>query len=390
MQKYIISLLILMLCACNNGGGGDNYNRHHGINGGININKPGTTLPPSDTNQTQETKSALLELKGRNYADGGYDRGYINNKTNELFIESFVKKNGRWENICEEFNGCIITYQKGQEYLIFHEQLSYYELITCATDNGCDIQYKQNDVFYSYCNEESGCIIPGSQETISLDKFINGKYTSNTVGPVGILKTEVALGSKKENIPLQFSEFGYWASTVKYIDDSGYFAIQGFLAGDKSKEIDMTALTNTNLFTESQTYTGKAFVGISSGYGKDIDNKDGFIASGKAILTTTPQSNQEKNWIDESLLLSFTDAGWYNVHMNSQNKQITFFGTPTIDERFVIASAPTQADNMEIHYYGENSAEIATEAVGTASAWGVEMGDGLMRDIEFSFGVTKD
>lgn len=36
MQKYIISLLILMLCACNNGGGGDNYNRHHGIN----INKP--------------------------------------------------------------------------------------------------------------------------------------------------------------------------------------------------------------------------------------------------------------------------------------------------------------------------------------------------------------
>ena len=119
MQKYIISLLILMLCACNNGGGGDNYNRHHGINGGININKPGTILPPS----TQETKSALLELKGRSDAGGGYSRGYINTKTGELFIESFVLKNTIWINVCEEDDGCTITYKNGEEYLVFNDKL---------------------------------------------------------------------------------------------------------------------------------------------------------------------------------------------------------------------------------------------------------------------------
>lgn len=263
----------------------------------------------------------------------------------------------------------------------------------CTNVSGCSVHFEQDDVMIKRCEKENGCNFPDSNIKFSLQEFKNGKYLSVDTSGTWTYKDNIAFGSQDLNVPLHFSNFGYWNIKSHDTENNNLGTTQhwAFFAGAPDKEVDVTSQIINNKITESQTYTGKAYVGLSSpnGWATRDENKDigyGFIASGTAKLTLRPSDTSSNT----SLNMNFSDAGWYNVYMNGDGTGLHFEGKTIDDTRLQIAKMPLKTDDIEIHYYGSNPSDIPTEVVGAAHIDEVLMQDGLNRQISFSFGAVKD
>lgn len=460
MRKYLLFTAILALCACNNGGGhggGDikhNFGNSGGVSGGTTINpgeKPGdddtTEKPtpddpidpmpdnpdnpdnPSPDTPEPETKP-ILELKSGLFhwfytnSDKQYtqqNKGTIDKNTNEVHLELWMSEDGEYDTLCDQDGGCDFKYKYGEYYLVANikeipepdsgddnvsetaEPEIIYELKQCSDADGC-LHHVDKDMFFKkYCRDAQGCVIPENIVTLKLNE-LDGKdgiyVKSSTKEEMGDFEGKrediIALGSESYNIPLRYSDFGYWVA--KYYDSPrDMTSNETFAAGVPSKEVDMKTLAEIQEISGTHTYTGGAFVVISSGHfdyvnesitekheGKDTAN--GFSGNGTAKLTFEANGGVPK----ESILMNFSDAGWYNVYMNGDGSGVRLFGNPVEDKRFKPETMPAQTSDIAIHYYGDNTTKLATEVVGTANMQHTKMQDGLYRNISFSFGAVKD
>lgn len=280
-----------------------------------------------------------------------------------------------------------------------------YVWMICQNPDGCSIHVAKDEVAVQECQDLSGCYLPGGEVKITLSDLPNqdGIYTKEfekeELDDPSLSRTDrLAFGSINQNVPLRFSDFGYWDTVEKMENMDGYVS-SAFIMGVPAKEVDMKTLAEIQEITSDVTYHGRAYVGIGSGFknyadeprpdeddGQDRSN--GFVAAGSAQLKFSANDGMPQ----EKLLMSFNESGWYNVYMNGDGTDLRFFGNPAKDNRFTIFSeeAPTSATDIQIRYYGDEHLGIASEAVGTATVQAVQMQDGLRRNIEFSFGAVKD
>jgi len=414
MHKYIILTMCVALCACNNGGGGNghvysNTNTKPGnVSGGTQVggntgsdtNTEKPDLPKEDNNQSQENQNSLQQIvsihqkySAKDESERNFDYnivGYLDKTKNELSFKTIIPFGNSMYKTCKASEGCDYLYNYNERFNSFANE-------SCQEYSGCNQHFEEGQNFMIYCRDKDGCKVPNN---LAIDLKFDLKETGAGIfnqtlmtDNNSIRDIEIALGTMNQNVPLKFSDFGYWSEHIT-TGEKKRFSVHSVLSGDKAKEVDMETLWVVGEIPSTHVYTGKAFVGISSGYknyiGEDKseahlnrDTENGFLASGDAKLSF----NTEKGAMI-SLLMSFADAGWYNVYTNGN--EIRFFGNTKTDEKFNVSNPHTVITDHEIHYYGPNPLQPATEAVGTVQLDKVRMGDGLYRDINFSFGAVKD
>lgn len=400
MKRYATLIIVLALCACNTGGGGgDGYRLPPRPN-------PGESEPVNPVNPANPDNYRTLAMEstpayGDVFRDGEsgevihkvpqlFLKGYIDTKKDIFYTEAFSSFNALYTKLCKNENGCDVFFENGENYYV-DDGSSIWKPMVCTNPDGCTYHANNGEWFQEYCRDTAGCLIEDSGLILDMKQFKNGKYTDAQSGDNFKFSRTVALGSQDAKVPLRFSEFGYWIDTEENSDlDISMITHNAFYAGDSGKEVDMKTLATLDKIQEKQSYSGQAYVGVvptSTGPGEH-NAENGFLASGTATLEFDPTADKKSP--KETLGMSFSDAGWYNVQMNGDGSNVIFWGNPQVDNRFQIATRPTDADSIDIHYYGEDTTKTATEAVGTASFGAVKMQDGDIRDINFSFGVTKD
>lgn len=422
MHKYIILTMCVALCACNNGDGGNsgyvNVNTKPGniSNGNHVVTTPDIPVEPEykPTFNLSGTKyywyTPATSQKYTTWGIGTWDK-----KTNIFHLDSMISENGDYSKLCDKDEGCDFQYKNGEYYLAVNikepdtsedkentnepnaPEITY-DTVKCTDKDGCVLHVDKDIWATEYCRDKNGCVYDNSTFDLSEMQNDNGLYSlEEEIESDTKYITIIASGTENLNVPLHYSDFGYFKAMDEIPEHGKMTAIDALIAGDPSKEVDMQTLAEIQEVSGVHNYTGKAFVEISSGFIGNInepltdahkgkDTSTGFSATGNAKLTFDANNGVP----NEHLLMNFTDAGWYNVYMNGDGSDLRFFGNTNTDKRFEFETTPTQASDIEIKYYGDNTTQAASEVVGTAAIQAVKMQDGLNRDIVFSFGAIKN
>ena len=394
MRKYLILTTILALCACNkgggHGGGASNYNvGSSGVSNGASITKPseqpGNEAPIETSKQMVITTSNALILDTPLQSKQTRWRmvGNIDTEADTITTNQIISKGGLIGVFkCEE-SQCNRTYKKGEYYYGYS---TGEQRLNQVNDYDTMAYIKNGQEYTEYCRDDAGCIIPDSTITLKLSEFVDGEYYhefTDDEAPEYKRIDRVVFGAETQNIPLHYSNFGYWNNQIFDPEFQDSYT-KTFIAGDSDKEVFMKTLAEIKEIDTVQTYSGRAFVGISSTY--TAEATEGFIAAGDAKLTFDANAGTP----EERLLMNFSDAGWYNVFVKGDGTDLRFFGNANVDDKFRIKTAPKTATDINIHYYGDNTLTVAEEAVGDVIVQDVQMEDNLKRDINFSFGAVKD
>lgn len=388
MRKYLILTTILALCACANNGGGHsgsdvryNVGNGTGIIGDGGMTKPGdqpgdtnpdTPEPPVDDKPDvpEHPKKGPQIVMTRDNV-----QAIINKDTNEIYaMYNMNSSDYSVANItfCKSPSGCNQTYKYRDMYLYIDEQ-GRFSAKQCLTGAGCEVEIAHNEPMLINDAYSNGTY-PHNVALFSLNDFANGEATFERKVDSNRKYTQthhIILGSQKTDIPLKYTEFGYWDETVKYdtTNYSDYTTQNTFIAGDPSKVIDMKQLYNNGKLEGNLTYSGTALV--------RMEDK---LMHGDAHLTFNANNSGK-----ETLNMDFTKTGWYDVFVDG--KSLSFRGSPETDAKYMIANAPVTASTIDIKYYGD---ETDAEAVGKVIVEAVHMQDGSTKNMDFTFGAVKD
>lgn len=428
MYKYIILTMCVALCACNNGGGhsGGGYSNTNikpgNVSGGNQTVVPSTPEEPTpdvpedtdkkpngdikypnvhDSKQLSISSMGTFYTKDTNYVGPEYSLGGVFDKEKgELIIQRLRPYKYTYTSTCQDDSGCDLSYRYGEEYYRYIPYASgeqKWEKIRCGDNlKGCTTHADKDQEITIICRNLGGCLLENDSEPEIIfnvknsddGKFIKEfSYKEGSFNNVG--QAEFVLGSKNLNIPLRFSDFGYWGRTTTGPKDSVAYTFQGWTAGDSERAVDMKTLADVGAIKGEHTYSGKAFVGISTGKTRKVnddrvllgDDMPGFVANGAATLSFNSDTGTE------NLVMDFTNVGWYKVY--TKDNELIYVGNPLTDPKFKVESNKSNY-TKDIQYYGPDAFLPATEAVGTVEATDIKMQDGFYRDIDFSFGAVKD
>lgn len=376
MRKYIFLTLILTLCACTDGGGSSsgrkNYSANQYVSGDNNTPDDAgfssDTEIPVDDDETSKTNSYLI-VDSENTDVSSLYKIAIDKKTNEISFLSIKGINGvSIDSViyCEAEDGCSKTYANGEAYLVKDDNGNYIRKSCDLLECSIEVAYKE-PMFVDCIN----CNRPHGDVVFSIDDFENGEgvFTHTYAEyPANNRTDHIVLGSVKTEVPLQFSDFGYWAidfATESGIQNSNYKKDIDFtfVAGDSSKEFSPESIQ------ENISFSGKALAKVSDS-----------ILTGEAKLIFNANNNMSEN-----LNMDFTNSGWYDIFITN-GKDLHIEGTSILGADYMISAAPMTVSDMLIRYYGESTAQ---EAVGTIN-FDADMQNGETQNIKFSFGAVKD
>lgn len=422
MRKYVFMAMLVSLCACNNGGGhsggGAKYNigSSAGISGGT-TTKPGeqpggdnTTEKPGDNTQqpsddieypnVPDSKKLTVSMGTfSTNANQSYKVLGIFDREKGLFkIQRVIPYGESYNSVCQNENGCDISYRYNEVYYQYlpNKYPSEYKTV-CDLPKGCTVHADNALAILIPCRDIGGCVINDdidSETVFDVKESDSGIFITDFVDRKISGSAELAIGSKKLSVPLRFSDFGYWSRTTTYDDSKSgtRYNFGAWKSGDPTRAVDMHTLADIGVITGNHTYSGKAFVGISTGLSENHsgsssalvplgDDMPGFIADGTVKLSFNADNGTE------NLVMDFTDAGWYKVY--TKDNELVYVGNPTTDPKFKVEN-PKSSYAKAIQYYGPDAFLPATEAVGTVGTSNVQMQDGYYRNINFSFGAVKD
>ncbi len=425
MRKYVFMAMLVSLCACNNGGGhgggGAKYNigSSAGISGGT-TTKPGeqpggdnTTEKPGDNTQqpsdnikypnVPDSKKLTVSMGTFSTSTNEPYRiaGVFDKENEELRIQRLRPYQYTYTSTCQEESGCDLSYNYGEYYYKFTNYASgkqeWYRS-QCDLPGGCASHADQGKEITVICRDINGCLLENDSEPeiiFDLKNSTDGKFVKEFSYNGNAGRAEFTVGSKNSNVPLRFSDFGYWERIIPktaYGHPYSVYTFAGWKSGDPARAVDMHTLADIGVITGNHTYSGKAFVGISTGKTNkvgsssgyefiEIDDMPGFTADGTVKLSFNADNGTE------NLVMDFTDAGWYKVY--TKDNELVYVGNPTTDPKFKVEN-PKSIYTKDIQYYGPDAFLPATETVGTVGTSNVQMQDGYYRDINFSFGAVKD